>query len=187
MGKHTKSVFNSSWNQRVRPKLPRYPLNIMMPSFQYMYFRFKNKTVVRPSYLHNRNPKPGKTAFILKQCPCLWGHRCSPNRSEDIMTSRKGNVFHITYPCWRSIVVTSVSPFNSSPPGQNGRHLGRWHFQLHFLEWKWQNSDSNFIEICSQWSNWHHWSGDKPLPGPMMTQSIDAYMRHQEGRWVKAE
>ena len=26
---------------------------------------------------------------------------------------------------------------NSSPPGQNGRHLGRRQFQLHFLEWKW--------------------------------------------------
>ena len=27
--------------------------------------------------------------------------------------------------------------FNSSPPGRNGRHLGRRQFQLHFLEWKW--------------------------------------------------
>ena len=34
-------------------------------------------------------------------------------------------------------------------------HLGiRRHFQLHFLKWKWQNSDSYFTEICSQGSNW---------------------------------
>ena len=39
-------------------------------------------------------------------------------------------------------------------PEQNGCHFGRWHFQLHFLEWKWYNSDSNFTEICSQESNW---------------------------------
>ena len=26
---------------------------------------------------------------------------------------------------------------NSSPPGQNGRQHGRWHFQMHFMESKW--------------------------------------------------
>ena len=25
---------------------------------------------------------------------------------------------------------------NSSPPGQDGRHFGRQHFQTHFREWK---------------------------------------------------
>ena len=43
---------------------------------------------------------------------------------------------------------------NSSPPGQNGHHFSRRHFQMHYLEWKWYNSDSNFTEICSQESNW---------------------------------
>ena len=32
--------------------------------------------------------------------------------------------------------VYSRHQFNSSPPGQNGRHSGRRHFQLHFLERK---------------------------------------------------
>ena len=27
---------------------------------------------------------------------------------------------------------------------------------MHFLEWKWWNSDSNFPEICSQESNWQY-------------------------------
>ena len=27
-------------------------------------------------------------------------------------------------------------PIKSSPPGQNGRHYGRRHFHMHFLEWK---------------------------------------------------
>ena len=30
-----------------------------------------------------------------------------------------------------------TSCFNSSPPGQNGRHSGRRHFQMKFLAWKW--------------------------------------------------
>ena len=30
---------------------------------------------------------------------------------------------------------------NSSPPGQDGRHFGRRHFQMHFLEWKNTNCD----------------------------------------------
>ena len=43
---------------------------------------------------------------------------------------------------------------NSSPPEQNGHHFGRRYFQVHFLEWKWENSDSNFTENCSHESNW---------------------------------
>ena len=45
---------------------------------------------------------------------------------------------------------------NSSTPGQNGRHFGRRHFLTNFLEWKWQNSNSNFIEICFHESNWQY-------------------------------
>ena len=47
-----------------------------------------------------------------------------------------------------------IGSFNSSPPGQNGRHIGRRHFQMHSLEWKWWNSNSNFTEACMQESNW---------------------------------
>ena len=39
------------------------------------------------------------------------------------------------------------------PPGQNGRHFGRWSFQMHFTEWKWYNYDSRFTKICSPESN----------------------------------
>ena len=46
------------------------------------------------------------------------------------------------------------SMLNSSPPGLNGHHFGRQHFQMNFLEWKWYNSDLNFIEICSQEPSW---------------------------------
>ena len=43
---------------------------------------------------------------------------------------------------------------NSLPPGQNGRHFGRRHFQMHYLEKKCLNCDSNFAETSSQESNW---------------------------------
>ena len=29
-----------------------------------------------------------------------------------------------------------------------------WQFQMHFLEWKWLNSDLYFTETCSQESIW---------------------------------
>ena len=61
----------------------------------------------------------------------------------------------VIWPRWAAntpnIVVLLI---NSSFPGQNGRCVVRRPFQLHFLEWKWQNSDSNFTEICSQESIW---------------------------------
>ena len=47
-----------------------------------------------------------------------------------------------TFPWHKPIHITSLWPdfhiqlayLNSTPPGQNGRHFGRRHFQLHFLE-----------------------------------------------------
>ena len=51
-------------------------------------------------------------------------------------------------------MVMLLNTLKSSPPGQNGHHFGRWHFQLHFLEWKWYNYDYNFTEKCSQGSSW---------------------------------
>ena len=64
---------------------------------------------------------------------------------------------------------------NASPPGQNGCQFGRRHFRMHFLEWKWQNSNSNFTETCSHEFKvmaWHQ-TGNKPLSEPMKTQLID--------------
>ena len=49
--------------------------------------------------------------------------------------------------------VTRPQWVNSSPPGENGHHFGKQHFHMNFLEWKWQNYDSNFSEICSLESN----------------------------------
>ena len=81
---------------------------------------------------------------------------------------------------------------SSSPPGENGRHFGRRQFQMHFLEWKWLHSDSNFTEISFQESNLQKASTDssnalapnrrKQLPEPMLVQWTDTYMRHY-GRW----
>ena len=73
---------------------------------------------------------------------------------------------------------------NSFPPGQNGHHFGRWHSQMCFLEWKWQNFGSNFTEICShcpidnkvalvQVMAWCQ-TGDKPQPERMITKFTDA-------------
>ena len=36
--------------------------------------------------------------------------------------------------------------------------IRRWHFQMYFLQWKLSNFDWNFIEFCSQGSNWQYLS-----------------------------
>ena len=64
---------------------------------------------------------------------------------------------------------------------------------MHFLEWKWLNSDSNFTEICSQspidnkpalvWVMAWRLPGDKPLPEPLLAQSLK-HICGTRGRWV---
>ena len=44
------------------------------------------------------------------------------------------------------ICVTRPQWVNTLRPRQNGRHFAR-HFQMYFLEWKYLNSDQNFIEV----------------------------------------
>ena len=55
---------------------------------------------------------------------------------------------------WCIYASPGLNELTHLPPGQNGHHFGRRQFQMHFLEWKWQNSDSNFTEIWSQEFNW---------------------------------
>ena len=38
-----------------------------MLSYQYRNSKYKDKTVLRPSHLHNENPIPGEMVMILKQ------------------------------------------------------------------------------------------------------------------------
>ena len=69
----------------------------------------------------------------------------------------------------------------------------RQHFQMHFLEWKFLNFDSNFTEVpkCPIDNKWalvqimsRCQTGDKPLSEPMLTQFTYANMRHKGG-WVE--
>ena len=57
------------------------------------------------------------------------------------------------------------------------------HFHMHFVELKVSYFDSNFIEICSQRSNW--WLGTepvtKPLPEPILTTIIDMFVALEGG------
>ena len=70
----------------------------------------------------------------------------------------------------------------------NGRHFGRRHFQMLFLEW----NDRILIQISLKFvpmspidnkpalvqvMAWRR-IGDKPLSEPVMAQFTDAYMRH---------
>ena len=53
----------------------------------------------------------------------------------------------------------------------------RQHFQMHFLKWKYMNSDQDFTEICSNIPAWvqimaWHQPGNKPLSEPMMARLL---------------
>ena len=93
--------------------------------------------------------------------------------------------------------IPMLTYLNSSPPGQNGRHYGRRHFQRHFHEWKLYisirislkfvpkgpiDNKSALVRVMA----WRR-TGDKPLPEPMLTQFTDAYMRGTRGRWVNLD
>ena len=77
------------------------------------------------------------------------------------------------------VMIKFISPWTKWLP------FSRWHFKMHFHEWKVLYFDSKFTEVCSidnksalvQVMAWHR-TGDKPLPEPMLTQFINAYMRH---------
>ena len=75
---------------------------------------------------------------------------------------------------------------NTLRPGQDGRHFGRQHFRLHFLEWNFFNFTQNFTEICYldlidnmsalvQIMAWPR-TGDKPLSEAMLLCCVDAYV-----------
>ena len=76
----------------------------------------------------------------------------------------------------------------SSPPGQNGRHFTDDIFKYIFLNESvlfLTKISLKFVLMGPSDNKWDlvlimawHWTGDKPLPEPMLTQFIDAYMRH---------
>ena len=61
--------------------------------------------------------------------------------------------FHQCITEYEIFTMALLSALPHLPPGQNSRNIGRQHFQMHFLEWKWRNSDFNFTVISSQGSN----------------------------------
>ena len=76
-----------------------------------------------------------------------------------------------------------ISPWTKWPP------FHRWHFQVHFYEWKFVYFFQIWLKIVPkglidnkpslvQVMAWHR-TGDKPLPEPMMTQFTYEYMRHK--------
>ena len=91
-------------------------------------------------------------------------------------------------------LVNSLAPgicgsnFNSSPPGQNGRHLTDGVFRCIFVNEKFYiltkillkfgpKGPINNIPALVQIMAWCR-IGDKPLSEPMLTRFTDAYMGH---------
>ena len=87
-----------------------------------------------------------------------------------------------------TVVVVACGLVNSSPPGQNGRHLADDIFRRIFLNEKFSllfRISLKFLHkgpIDNKWAlvqvmAWRR-TGDEPLSAPMLTQLTDAYMRY---------
>ena len=84
-------------------EMPSGPLfNIKMSSYQYRRFHCGDKTILRPSYLHNGISYTGKTSlywigaliFMLKWFPCLLFKRHSV---PDLISSHRSDVIYIEH------------------------------------------------------------------------------------------
>ena len=124
-------IFFCTSSSMMQVKMSGGWFNIKMPSYQYRTPHCGDKMILQPSYINNVISYTGNQAQVLEISVCK-------------------SIYSVPTYC----LVCLHLPLNSSPPGQNGHYFGRWHFQMNFLEWKWQNLNSNFIEICSQESNW---------------------------------
>ena len=82
----------------------------------------------------------------------------------------------------------SFKYFNSSPHGRNGHHFADDNLicifvneniciliqnKVKFVPWCPIDNRSVLVQVMAWWRN-----GDKPLPEPMLTQLMDAYMQH---------
>ena len=94
---------------------------------------------------------------------------------------------------WEWVLLFSIS-FNSSPPGQDGRHIADDTFNCIFVIEKFCikisvkfvpkgpiNNNLALVQIMA-WCR----LGAKPLSEPMLIRFTDAYMRHYGGGWVNS-
>ena len=64
INKHNETVFHILWDVLYCHCVPGSWFNIKMPSYQYRKYHCGDKTILRPSYLHNEISYTGKTASL---------------------------------------------------------------------------------------------------------------------------
>ena len=79
---------------------------------------------------HGNSMPVGSTSFKGMQKVCPQHIYITTGTYTDMRSHPSGGFFHITDTLWWKATITS------SHPGQNGRHFGRRHFQMHFLKEK---------------------------------------------------
>ena len=131
-------------------------------------------------YWTNRNPTIWYCHRLLPSQAGLL-----PNNYWNTCRRHRHTCIEIIFICTRGLFVNS---FNSSPTGQNGRHVADNIFNRIFLNenvsisiqislkfvCKGQVDNKSALVQVMAW----RWTGDKPLPKFMLTQFTDADMRH---------
>ena len=106
----------------------------------------------------------------------------------------RGKKFYNLMKIW--LTLPHWSSFNSSPPGQNGHHFRRQHFQMNFHDWKFCISIRISLRFVPKGPIDNKWAlvpvmalhriGDKPLPESMLIQFTDAALESDEYRHIYA-
>ena len=143
---------------------PRF--NVKMTSYQYRKSHCGDKTILRPSYLHNG------ISYTDKMSSLYW------IRDQLIPCTCFRSLCHPFSHCLRE----SLVQLNTLRPRQDGRHFPDEIFSNAFFEWKCMNFDQDFTEVCSkgpiniitalvQIMAWRR-PGYKPLSEPMMVSLL---------------
>ena len=91
-------------------------------------------------------------------CPQVNATRPDKSTLVQVMAWCRQATSHYLSQCWPR----SLSPYGVTRPQMSWYieaetkwpSFCRWPFQMYFLQWKYQNFNWNFTEICSQVSNW---------------------------------
>ena len=145
-----------------------------MSSYQYRKSHCGDKTVVRSSYLHNGISSTSKMASLYWISPqVISGHTWCWHGSPRIVQFQYQRGVIITHPPPLDKMVAILADDNFYCIFLNGNVRIPNKISLKYVP----RSPVDNREALVQLMAWC-WTGDKPLPGPMMTQFIDASMLH---------
>ena len=113
-------------------------LNMKIPPSLFRDYHYKDKTVSRPSYLYNGNHYTWNEGLYIETGPALGQHGTG------------GRVLNLL--CWYPLEIFLVLQrcLSAGLNATKWSPVCRWHFHMHFLEWKCINFDGFELKKVGQ-------------------------------------